>query len=84
MNNNCTTFAVGVMKYCNIEPIISSHKWIIANSVVENFFTAGYRGYSPADVGEDICKLAIIGKLYIYFGEETDGKGNTNKGVRWY
>jgi len=48
VSNNCTTFAVDVLKYLGINPKIYSHKWSHENSL------GSYEGYTPADAGQDI------------------------------
>ena len=52
VSNNCTTFAVDVLKYLGINPKIYSHKWSGDN--VLGLITQTFEGYSPADAGQDI------------------------------
>lgn len=79
MTNNCTTFAVESMYHLYITPNIYQHHWYSEHILLGWGLNAlCFKGYSPADAGEDIRKNS---DLYIYIGEETDSNGNVNKGV---
>lgn len=73
VTNNCTTFAVNLMLYFDLDAPIYPQRWqssekgglSLLNVII-------YMGYSPADAGEDI---RVNCPLYIYWGREISEDG---------
>ena len=53
VSRNCTTFAVDALKALGLNPKIYEHNWTYGDGFM-NLIAHSYRGYSPADAGEDI------------------------------
>lgn len=53
VSRNCTTFAVDALKALGLNPKIYEHNWTYGDGFL-NLIAYSYRGYSPADAGEDI------------------------------
>jgi len=58
VSRNCTTFAVDALKALGYSPKIYEHNWNYTGSGIPmnllDVIAFSYRGYSPADAGEDI------------------------------
>lgn len=80
VDDNCTTFAVSVLKNFKLNPKIYKHCWQYGNGLsIQNMIAGTYYGYSPADAGEDIRSNYMN---YIYKKEVTL-KDNTTAIAVW-